>query len=47
MIKITNVTSFIFSYDAQDGNINYDEFVAMMRKGSPEPNMKKRRDVVI
>ncbi|KAG6481478.1 calcium-dependent protein kinase 2-like [Zingiber officinale] len=30
-----------------DGNINYDEFVAMMRKGTPEPNMKKRRDVVI
>ncbi|WOL01843.1 calcium-dependent protein kinase 2-like isoform X1 [Canna indica] len=29
-----------------DGKINYDEFVAMMRKGCPEPtNLKKRRDV--
>ncbi|CAL9057770.1 calcium-dependent protein kinase 2-like [Musa acuminata AAA Group] len=30
-----------------DGRINYDEFAAMMRKGNPEPNPKKRRDVVI
>ncbi|XP_065011873.1 calcium-dependent protein kinase 2-like [Musa acuminata AAA Group] len=30
-----------------DGRINYDEFVAMMRKGNPEPNPKKRRDVFI
>ncbi|CAL9078323.1 unnamed protein product [Musa textilis] len=30
-----------------DGRINYDEFVAMMRKGNPEPNPKKRRDVVL
>ncbi|XP_062014964.1 calcium-dependent protein kinase 34 [Rosa rugosa] len=29
-----------------DGRINYDEFVAMMRKGNPEPNLKKRRDDV-
>ncbi|KAF3452290.1 hypothetical protein FNV43_RR02723 [Rhamnella rubrinervis] len=26
-----------------DGNINYDEFVAMMKKGNPEANPKKRR----
>ncbi|OAY80091.1 calcium-dependent protein kinase 2-like [Ananas comosus] len=30
-----------------DGRINYTEFVAMMRKGSPDPNPKKRRDVVL
>ncbi|GAB2298774.1 Calcium-dependent protein kinase 17 [Dionaea muscipula] len=30
-----------------DGRINYDEFVAMMRKGNPEVGLKKRRDVVI
>ncbi|KAK3032389.1 hypothetical protein RJ639_037107 [Escallonia herrerae] len=32
-----------------DGRINYDEFVAMMRKGNPEgaPNPKKRRDVFV
>uniref|UniRef100_A0A804JA30 EF-hand domain-containing protein n=1 Tax=Musa acuminata subsp. malaccensis TaxID=214687 RepID=A0A804JA30_MUSAM len=29
----------------QDGRINYDEFAAMMRKGNPETNPKKRRDV--
>ncbi|CAJ1964543.1 unnamed protein product [Sphenostylis stenocarpa] len=28
----------------QDGRINYDEFVAMMRKGSTEAATKKRRD---
>ncbi|XP_077247655.1 calcium-dependent protein kinase 2-like [Tasmannia lanceolata] len=28
-----------------DGRINYDEFVAMMRKGNREANPKKRRDV--
>nr|XP_018682256.1 PREDICTED: calcium-dependent protein kinase 2-like isoform X3 [Musa acuminata subsp. malaccensis] len=28
-----------------DGRINYDEFAAMMRKGNPETNPKKRRDV--
>ncbi|XP_022995040.1 calcium-dependent protein kinase 34-like [Cucurbita maxima] len=27
-----------------DGRINYDEFVAMMRKGNPDGNPKKRRD---
>ncbi|KAM0953974.1 putative protein kinase CAMK-CDPK family [Dioscorea sansibarensis] len=31
-----------------DGRINYEEFVAMMRQGNPEPNNpKKRRDVFI
>ncbi|GLU18906.1 hypothetical protein SLE2022_351830 [Rubroshorea leprosula] len=29
-----------------DGRINYDEFVAMMRKGNPDGNPKKRRDDV-
>ncbi|KAL4296516.1 hypothetical protein GQ457_12G026470 [Hibiscus cannabinus] len=29
-----------------DGRINYDEFVAMMRKNDPESNPKKRRDDV-
>ncbi|XP_010519813.1 PREDICTED: calcium-dependent protein kinase 34 isoform X1 [Tarenaya hassleriana] len=28
-----------------DGRINYDEFVAMMRKGNPDPNPKKRREL--
>ncbi|KAJ4882973.1 Calcium-dependent protein kinase 17 [Raphanus sativus] len=28
-----------------DGRINYDEFVAMMRKGNPDPIPKKRRDL--
>jgi hypothetical protein len=31
---------------SQDGRINYDEFVAMMRKGNPEANPKKRRNDV-
>lgn len=26
-----------------DGRINYDEFAAMMRKGTPDGNLKKRR----
>ncbi|XP_072954861.1 calcium-dependent protein kinase 2 isoform X2 [Typha angustifolia] len=30
-----------------DGRINYSEFAAMMRKGNPDPNPKKRRDVVL
>ena len=29
----------------QDGRINYDEFVAMMRKGNPDPIPKKRREL--
>ncbi|KAF3539588.1 hypothetical protein F2Q69_00019035 [Brassica cretica] len=28
-----------------DGRINYEEFVAMMRKGNPDPNPKKRREM--
>ncbi|XP_010453282.1 PREDICTED: calcium-dependent protein kinase 17 isoform X1 [Camelina sativa] len=28
-----------------DGRINYDEFVAMMRKGNPDPIPKKRREM--
>ncbi|KAL0728239.1 hypothetical protein Bca4012_024332 [Brassica carinata] len=28
-----------------DGRINYDEFVAMMRKGNPDPIPKKRREL--
>ncbi|XP_010269425.1 PREDICTED: calcium-dependent protein kinase 2-like isoform X2 [Nelumbo nucifera] len=30
-----------------DGRINYDEFVAMIRKGNPETNPKKRHDVFV
>ncbi|KAK6936926.1 Protein kinase domain [Dillenia turbinata] len=30
-----------------DGRINYDEFVAMMRKGNLDANPKKRRDIVV
>ncbi|XP_010904692.2 calcium-dependent protein kinase 2 [Elaeis guineensis] len=30
-----------------DGRINYTEFVAMMKKGNPDPNPKKRRDVFV
>ncbi|KAJ8646414.1 hypothetical protein MRB53_008162 [Persea americana] len=30
-----------------DGRINYDEFCAMMRKGNPEANPKKRRGVFL
>ncbi|CAN1250418.1 Calcium-dependent protein kinase 17 [Linum perenne] len=29
-----------------DGRINYEEFVAMMKKGNPEANPKKRRDTI-
>lgn len=38
-----------FIFFLQDGRINYDEFVAMMKKGNPEtaPNAKKRRDVFV
>lgn len=31
----------------QDGRINYDEFCAMMRKGNPEANPKKRRELFV
>lgn len=39
----------IYHYDLQDGRINYDEFVAMMKKGNPDAGMnpKKRRDVFV
>ena len=42
-----NIQNFLFIYlfeCLQDGHINCDEFVAMMRKGNPEANLKKRRD---
>lgn len=37
-----------FFKNVQDGRINYDEFVAMMRKGNPDmvANTKKRRSGV-
>ncbi|XP_047330295.1 calcium-dependent protein kinase 17-like [Impatiens glandulifera] len=44
------INEIISDVDADhDGNINYDEFAAMMRKGNPEAaqNPKKRRDVVV
>ncbi|KAK8637625.1 hypothetical protein V6N13_136099 [Hibiscus sabdariffa] len=38
----------LFEVDSDnDERINYDEFVTMMRKGNPEPNPKKRRDVFL
>ncbi|KAH8519993.1 hypothetical protein H0E87_001444 [Populus deltoides] len=40
-----DIKEIISEVDADnDGRINYDEFVAMMRKGNPEANPKKRRD---
>ncbi|KAM7502414.1 hypothetical protein LguiB_001318 [Lonicera macranthoides] len=41
-----DIKEVIAEVDADnDGRINYDEFVAMMRKGNPEvTNLKKRRD---
>ncbi|XP_057956657.1 calcium-dependent protein kinase 2-like [Malania oleifera] len=42
-----DIKEIISEVDADnDGNINYEEFVAMMRKGNPEVNLKKRRDEV-
>uniref|UniRef100_A0A0D3G9A2 non-specific serine/threonine protein kinase n=1 Tax=Oryza barthii TaxID=65489 RepID=A0A0D3G9A2_9ORYZ len=42
------IKDIISEVDADnDGRINYTEFVAMMRKGDPEANPKKRRDVVL
>ena len=44
---LINIQNYLFIYlieCLQDGHINYDEFVAMMRKGNPEANPKKRRD---
>ncbi|KAG0479165.1 hypothetical protein HPP92_013884 [Vanilla planifolia] len=54
IISEADETILLFMQDQQearmqavDGRINYEEFVAMMRKSSPEPaNPKKRRDVV-
>ncbi|KAG0479146.1 hypothetical protein HPP92_013865 [Vanilla planifolia] len=44
-----DIKEIISEADADnDGRINYEEFVAMMRKSSPEPaNPKKRRDVLL
>ncbi|XP_015873660.1 calcium-dependent protein kinase 34 [Ziziphus jujuba] len=40
-----DIKDIISEVDADhDGRINYDEFVAMMRKGNPDANPKKRRD---
>ncbi|KAM1206274.1 hypothetical protein FF1_006943 [Malus domestica] len=42
-----DIREIIAEIDADnDGRINYNEFVAMMRKGNPEANPKKRRDDV-
>ncbi|OWM73544.1 calcium-dependent protein kinase 34-like [Punica granatum] len=42
-----DINEIISEVDADnDGRINYEEFVAMMRKGNPEANPKKRRDNV-
>lgn len=39
------IGGYIYFWNSlQDGRINYDEFCAMMRKGNPEANPKKRRD---
>ncbi|RHN57562.1 putative non-specific serine/threonine protein kinase [Medicago truncatula] len=39
------IKEIISEVDADnDGRINYDEFVAMMRKGNPEAHTKKRHD---
>ncbi|KAK8619867.1 hypothetical protein V6N13_066367 [Hibiscus sabdariffa] len=43
--KIKEILSEVDSDN--DGRINYDEFVAMMRKENPESNLKKRRNVFI
>ncbi|CAO2166763.1 unnamed protein product [Urochloa humidicola] len=43
-----DIKEIISEVDADnDGRIDYSEFVAMMRKGNPEQNPKKRRDVVL
>jgi len=43
-----DIKEIISEVDADnDGRIDYNEFVAMMRKGNPEQNLKKRRDVVL
>ncbi|XP_062208634.1 calcium-dependent protein kinase 2 [Phragmites australis] len=43
-----DIKEIIAEVDADnDGRIDYSEFVTMMRKGNPEQNPKKRRDVVL
>ncbi|PAN27930.1 hypothetical protein PAHAL_5G119100 [Panicum hallii] len=43
-----DIKEIISEVDADnDGRIDYSEFVAMMKKGNPEQNPKKRRDVVL
>ncbi|KAK8697601.1 hypothetical protein V6N13_113742 [Hibiscus sabdariffa] len=43
-----DIKEIISEVDADnDGRINYDEFVTMMRKGNPDPNPKKRRDLFV
>ncbi|KAI6685444.1 hypothetical protein NL676_031357 [Syzygium grande] len=43
-----DIKEIISEVDANnDGRINYDEFVAMMRKGNPEVNPKKQCDVFV
>ncbi|ONK78533.1 uncharacterized protein A4U43_C02F19830 [Asparagus officinalis] len=43
-----NIKDIISDADSDnDGRINYSEFVEMMKKGNPEPNPKKRRDVFV
>ncbi|GMI89081.1 calcium-dependent protein kinase 17 [Hibiscus trionum] len=43
-----DIKEIISEVDADnDGRINYDEFVTMMRKGNPDPNPKKRRDMFV
>ncbi|XP_027331031.1 calcium-dependent protein kinase 17-like isoform X1 [Abrus precatorius] len=40
-----DINEILSEVDADnDGRINYDEFAAMMSKGNPETNTKKRRD---
>ncbi|OWM69134.1 hypothetical protein CDL15_Pgr025321 [Punica granatum] len=48
MLEGRDIKEILSEVDADnDGRINYDEFVAMMRKGNPEAQTKKRRDFMI
>lgn len=42
MLNASVMTNELINY-LQDGRINYDEFVAMMRKGNPELVTNRRR----
>ncbi|KAB2080600.1 hypothetical protein E1A91_A05G078400v1 [Gossypium mustelinum] len=43
-----NIKEIVSEVDSDnDGRINYDEFVAMMRKGNPEAHTKKRRELSV